>query len=363
MSSVRERQNAAASSIRDQPPPSGSSGSPGLSSPVKSASPAVDGSEAQTQPSFISTSLLVVQGILLGATESVNVLPFILYCIQSPKMLRTVRDCLIFNSVLFVSLWLIANILYLLPINNSGIVANMFYSLLSALWVVPVYLGSQILGISWYQDLFRTASALRHKSMGVAELPPPVPPSFDQISETIYKFIVTALCGAIAAVVAFVPWIGEPIAFVISAWLHAWYCFDYRFADQRQYDPSRRVQTALRLTAVVDVFEHRWAYFLGFGSTHIAIRIFLLQGYFELALFPALAICSMIYALNVVMSVDARPSPALPTKLPIFSTAFYGISKLSGYISSRRQRANEQQRKQQESVTAAPTPDSDDDDA
>jgi hypothetical protein len=312
---------------------------PSLSSstPVPSARQS-DLTPRTQRPTAIAQALLVFQGILLGATESVNLLPFLLYCIQSPKMLRTVRDCVLFNGVLFVSLWVISSVLYLLPINNSGIVADMFYSLLSACWVLPVYIGSQLLGLGWYQDLHRIASSLRHKSMGVAELPPPVPPSFDQISDTIYKFIVTALYGLIAVVVAFVPIIGEPISFVVSAWLHAWYCFDYRFADQRQYDPTRRAQTALRLTAVVDVFEHRWAYFLGFGSTHIAIRMFLLQGYFALTLFPALAICSTMYALNVVMAVDARPLPVLPSKLPVFSIAYDQVSRIAGTLISSRHR-------------------------
>ncbi|CUG90314.1 Hypothetical protein, putative [Bodo saltans] len=305
----------------------------------------------------MTQSFLILQGMLLGATESVNLLPFVLYCIQSPKMLRTVRDCVLFNGVLFVSLWVITSILYLLPINNSGIVAEMFYSLLSAFWVLPVYLGSQLLGLGWYQDLHRTASSLRHKSMGVAELPPPVPPSFDLISDNIYKFLVTALYGLIAAVVAFVPVVGEPISFVLSAFLHAWYCFDYRFADQRQYDPTRRAQTALRLTAVVDVFEHRWAYFLGFGSTHIAIRLFLLQGYFGLSLFPALAICSTMYALNVVMAVDARPLPVLPSKLPVFSFAYYHVAQFAGkWITSRRsqrQKTNDENESHSSPVTSA----------
>lgn len=261
------------------------------------------------------------------------------YCIQSRRILITMRDCILVNGTLLATIWAVSRIVYLLPINHSGMLAEVWGALFSVLWVMPVYLGSFLLGITWYRDLYRTASALKHRSLGVAELPSPVAPSLTSSTDTFLKIFVTLAYSFFALFIGVVPYVGPPVSFVLSSWLHAWYCFEYRLADQRQYDPSRGARTEMRLMAQVSFFEKRWAYFFGFGATHLAFRVFLLDMHLELTLYPALAICSTLYALNVVMSVDARPSLAPPTfaKIPFFS---FGYNVVLSKLSSSLRRAN-----------------------
>lgn len=225
------------------------------------------------------------------------------------------------NSILFASVWLVSHVFTLFPINSTGLLAGLWKSLFAVLWVLPIYATTQLLGVAWYEDLYRNASRLKHSSLGSAP-PPPSAPTFATISELLLKAVVTLVFGVAAVVAGLIPFVGLPVSFVMSSWLHAYYCFDYRFLDQRQYDSRLGRPVPLRLTQILTIFEVRASYFLGFGATHMAMRLFFLEGYLGLSMFPSLAICSAVFALNVVMTVDAHPTPVLPKRVPVFTPAY-----------------------------------------
>ena len=61
----------------------------------------------------------------------------------------------------------------------------------------------------------------------------------------------------------------------------------------------------MKLSIITQFFDLRWSYYLGFGATHIALRLFMAsQG---LPLFANLAVCSALFPVNVIMTVDAVP--------------------------------------------------------
>lgn len=253
------------------------------------------------------------QGFILGALHSVNVLVMMAYCVRSKALLRTLRDCMVANGVLLTTVWLAVKLFSLVPLDPAGPTYTICASAFAVLWVIPVYLFTVILGVGWYETLYRTARQLKG-------LPSPTTVvSFFTVTDNIVKLITTIVFGVVAVLIGFVPLVGPLLSFLASAWLHAFYCFDYQFMDERN-GSSADVNFALRLPEIFDRFEEQPGYYLGFGATHIALRLFIFEGYMGLSMVPSLAMCSLAYALNIIMTVDAvPPQKPFPVKFPIFS--------------------------------------------
>lgn len=254
------------------------------------------------------------------------------------------RDCAVINGVLLFGLFALSTFVRLTPIGDQGMVAQAWRSVFGVAWVMPMYAATQLLGLRWYEELYRLTSEEKQRTQraaiaalkghspeedevrtttGVPPPPPPPGPSFYQASEAALKFIVTLLYTIVIALVGLVPGVGSLIGFAMASWLHAFYCFDYRFLSQYQYDRKRGVHAPLPLTTILAIFESFWPYYLGYGMTHLGMRA-VLERYFLLDVVSTLAVCSAVFAVNVVTTVDADPllvaAPAL--QLPVLSPLF-----------------------------------------
>ena len=283
---------------------------------------------------------LILAGLVRGMVDSTNFAGFLSYMVRSKDIARLFWECLAMNMMHFVGVLGISKLLA--SVQPDGVFSFVWEAVFSVSWVLPMYLVTQILGVTWYAEMYRAAS--NQKRIATRSGPAPVrPPSFDDVSEWVMKFVVTLLFGILAAIVAIVPTlIGLPSAvggipsFLMCSWLHAFYCFDYRFAEQGVTDRKGNF-IPIKLSIVTKCFDLCWAYYLGFGATHIGCRV--LMEYYGVPVFPKWAVLSALFPVNVIMTVDAIPGPETPLFRPPIFTWFY--SMLSRRIAASKARTRD----------------------
>lgn len=285
--------------------------------------------------SWAALSLQIIAGILLGVLESLQVFTFLGYCLRSSAITKDFLRCFVLNAVLFYSLHLISNMVSVTADSNlakkeqkqeefsSDLFIGLWNLFFSIGWVVPMYAVTQILGLSWWENLYKETVREKHKRDG-AKLPPQRSFRFVDIGEAALKFVTTLafalIAQAIKAVLCWIPFmspLGHAVYFCLGSLLHAFYCFDYRFADQGMYVGG--VYRPIKLSTVIKLFELCWAYYLGYGATNVAMRTVL--EYLGVPTFAVLAFYSTIFCVNVVTSVDAKPGPETPALQPPFFSA------------------------------------------
>jgi hypothetical protein len=280
-----------------------------------------------------------------GVMDSANVKLFADYFMTNTAIRSLISNCFIINFVLFLSLYLISELMS--PIQFTGAFAIVMGGLFGAMWVIPMYVVTQTLGLTWYEQLFDEVQKERC-ARRKRPPPPPRPFSFTGISEVLLKSLVTLIFGVLAGVVALIPMrlggllpfdvaVGPMLSLAMGCWLNSVYCFDYRFNQVGTVHSRTGKLVPVSLSSSLNYFEQKWAYFLGFSMWHIAVRT--AMEYAGVFLFGRLAICSALFAVNVVLSVDAKPTlpgdnvlPQLPIFLPFY--------RLVGDALSRNHKAN-----------------------
>lgn len=297
--------------------------------------------------------IAVLLGTWAGFKDSSNMLQFVKYCDRDHSILKTFIHCTVLNTIFILSLFTIVDLVA--PLQPTGAFAFVWETLFSLLWVVPMYAVTQILGITWYEEIYRKCVQVR-----ASERNRPTQPtrdvSFIGVSELVMKFLVTLVYGVLAALIAMVlprnfiaicglniP-VGFLVSFAMSCWLHAFYCFDYRFLDQGRVDRGQPSDAAngsaaqsaklipAKLSFLITIFERKWPYYLGYGASHIMVRT--AMEWMELPMFARMAVCSALFAVNVVTTVEASvrwEGDSTVGRLPIF-TPFY--KKLSQWVAT-----------------------------
>ena len=286
-------------------------------------------------PSFFAATKLYVtmacwccaQGII----DSANVSLFARYFMTNTSIRSLISNCFIINFVLFLSLYLISELIS--PLQSTGAFALVMGGIFGGMWVIPMYVVTQMLGVTWYEQLFDETQKERC-ARRKRPPPPPRPFSFVGISEVLLKSLVTLIFGILAGLVALIPMrlggflpfdvaVGPMLSLAMGCWLNSVYCFDYRFNQVGTVHPRTGKLVPISLSSSLKYFEQKWAYFLGFSMWHIAVRT--AMEYAGVFLFGRLAICSALFAVNVVLSVDAKPTlqgdnvlPQLPIFLPFY---------------------------------------------
>ena len=92
---------------------------------------------------------------------------------------------------------------------------------------------------------------------------------------------------------------------VLQSWLDALICFDYRCNNQFYYDPAAMKHQPLKLSVLLQRFEYHWPYYFGNSVTHVLLRVWMEEN--GVLYFINLAVCSVMFAVNVLTSVDASP--------------------------------------------------------
>ena len=283
-------------------------------------------------PSLLTVSATIVVGLFSGLVEGVNIFAFVTYCVQRPNIFRVFANLTALNALLFMTIWFVSMLLHFSP---SGTFSSIWASLFSLLWVIPMYIITILLGLEMWENLYTLSAAGGSSSTpssgvtGGAASQPVVKPdsSFHLVSESIIKLGVRLVFGLLTVLIEAVPLVGLVLSIVMQSWLDAFLCFEYRFNAQFYFDPVLNRHRPLRLSVVLRRFEAMWPYYLGFGLSHVAARYWMdFQG---VPYFVNLAVCSVMFAVNVVTTVPAMPGPEVPAgwRPPIFTPLYAMLAR------------------------------------
>lgn len=182
-----------------------------------------------------------------------------------------------------------------------------------ALWAIPVYLLTFILNAIWYQNIAdhafflvlqrgRGGRAGPTNVMKVTRLPVSA-----VVRDEIYRLLLGAWMAVEALALFFLPYIGQWVCFVYSAWIYALYAFEYSWSLR-----------GLSLGQRLRYFEEHYVYFLGFGTPCALATLFFTR-------FIAAGTFALLFPLYIIMAATSRPfrhlRDTLPKRVPILSAA------------------------------------------
>lgn len=284
------------------------------------------------QSRLIRSAPLITLGFLRGVIDSSNFVAFASYLVRSPLIAKLFAECFVVNCIQFLGLLTLNWLMWF--VQPSGLIGWLWEVVFSVSWVIPMYIVTQLLGLNWYSEMYKESSRLKKATQRSVAPSTTRPMSFRDASEAILKAVATLLFALAGTLLVSVPYLKQVLwipSYAMSAWLHAFYCFDYRFADQGVKD-SRGKFIPLPLGVITKCFDLSWSYYLGFGSTMVLYR-FLLESY-GFSLFAVMAFYSALFPIHVVMTVDSVPGPEVPLiRIPVFTWLF---STLTRYLSRSR---------------------------
>lgn len=109
------------------------------------------------------------------------------------------------------------------------------------------------------------------------------------ITDEIYRMPLLQFFLIESSLVAFVPWIGNFLSFVLTSWLNAYYAFDFVWARQ-----------SLSFHTKLEYFERHWAYMLGFGAPCALASFFF-------PFFLSAGMWAMLFPVFIVLAIRAKP--------------------------------------------------------
>eukprot|EP00741_Cyanophora_paradoxa_P009723 tig00001623_g9420.t1 len=236
---------------------------------------------------------------------------------KAHKARRRAAQCVLLNGILFLGSMALVDHLVLpmvarLLVNERPGFEKLAHTLnrlleimCRVLWLYPVFALSFLISTLWYQDIAEDAyNALRPNPVAFSL-------SWQQVvwmlASQVFRLLVVLIFLLESTVVYFVPVVGAPLSFALTAWLYSFYAFEYKWAAQR-WGVERRLE----------FFERRWAYFIGFGTACTGAT-------FYASVLVSSGLYATLFPLFIVLALDARPEEAepppdspLPRHLPIF---------------------------------------------
>eukprot|EP00803_Ostreobium_quekettii_P005759 evm.model.scf_1562.4 EVM.evm.TU.scf_1562.4 scf_1562:28843-29850(-) len=260
-----------------------------------------------------------------GAWQSVQLQRALALCLQDARIAKKCgQGALLNGAVLCGSLLFARHVLSPLveailswgmgPVGGEAAVrasGTLILLIYDALWILPVYCVSLLIGVVWCKDVADMA-------LGAIDGRTRRRPDTDALaalSEKAYTVLVLSLFYAQASLIGTLPRIGTPAACLLLSWLWAYYCFDYVWAFRG---------VALRSRLIY--FESNWAFFSGFGALCALITE-------SCTPYVAAAISGVVFPLFVLVAcgTDLRGVPGLVgdgggghDRIPIFGIAEAG---------------------------------------
>jgi len=138
---------------------------------------------------------------------------------------------------------------------------------------------------------------------GGGDGPPPSRYSF--VANEMYRVLLVCVLTLQSYLAMQLPWalVGIPLAYALTAWMCAFYCFDYRW-----------VLDGWSLERRIAEFERRWAYMLGFGTPLALVGL-------TLPLLTSCVVYALVFPVCMVVAVVGRAPPAESRRVRVFWTA------------------------------------------
>lgn len=277
---------------------------------------------------------------LLGFKEACQIHRAVFLCKRSrPVLIKTLQcfllnGCLFLGSILVLQRIVVPVLRYLLghPVQlpaesglvgegdwrRAGVLQNIIVVLCYVFWLYPLYIISFVVNIIWYNDIARHAfqtigksesnsqrnpvevqSPIAGKRIGISGGQPVDKKNSGlqsvvlQIGEQIYSFIMVSVFFLEVYAVAFVPYLGPVLNFVLLSWLYAYYCFDYKWSFSK-WSLERRLF----------FFETNWAFFAGFGSPCVLATFFCSP-------FISAGVMNVLFPMFVLVATASNPEEAM----------------------------------------------------
>mmetsp|Transcript_4018 Transcript_4018/g.7145 ORF Transcript_4018/g.7145 Transcript_4018/m.7145 type:complete len:301 (-) Transcript_4018:1329-2231(-) len=161
-------------------------------------------------------------------------------------------------------------------------------------WMWPVRILAHILNSVWCFHVVGEATRLQKAAQFSAM-------SYDRIlrsvTECIYQVVLLFFFYLEVNLWSLVPYVGFPISFVFSCWLHAFYAFDYRWAHEGRSLKQR-----------VKAFELSWDYYFGFGAPMTLLYFVLCWAATE-GPFIAFAVSSLLFPIHIIVALTMPDRP------------------------------------------------------
>jgi etoposide-induced 2.4 mRNA len=224
-----------------------------------------------------------LQYFMRGFYDALNLADVVQLFTRSKRLQKLFAQCFLLNggiflgSVIFLDFFANPIVEKQLGHENRSAWYSTFANLLFAsmknlLWIYPMYTLSMVLSTFWYNDIAEIAFKLSYKPKQTSIT---YKRFISSIVWTIYKSMLLLYFMIQSSIVALIPFIGMPASFILTAWLYAFYSFDY------VWDNTKNMSVQQRL----DYFETHWAYMFGFGNYFSKINIRCTKC-FNIILFP-----------------------------------------------------------------------------
>eukprot|EP01027_Heterolobosea_sp_BB2_P017675 GEZU01025021.1.p1 GENE.GEZU01025021.1~~GEZU01025021.1.p1 ORF type:complete len:515 (+),score=100.46 GEZU01025021.1:106-1650(+) len=258
-----------------------------------------------------SSSPSVFRHFLRGLYDAVNVYNALKLFWRSKKLKKLFFKCLVLNgfiflgSIIFLEYIMAPFVRRILQEHEHYYQASFFQyffkSVYNVLWLYPMYSLSFIMNTVWYSDVATESYRLSRKqkdtstSLSYKRL-------IQSLSEEIYRLFIIMFFMLQTFAIAFIPYVGPILSFLSICWLYAFYSFEYVWSNR-----------GVPLLKRVQIFEHKWAYFAGFGTPNALATFFF-------PFFINNGIWALLFPLFIVLAIRSNvpPLPANTMHIPIF---------------------------------------------
>merc|ERR1719478_1629390 len=122
------------------------------------------------------------------------------------------------------------------------------------------------------------------------------------IMEELYRLLLVLVLLAAVAGFGVVPYVGTPMAIVLSCFIYAFYSFEYKWALE-----------GVPLTERMEQLETNWVFLLGFGLP------FTLATY-SFSFFVSGGLYALLFPVNILLATITTPAPhrGWPRSIPLF---------------------------------------------
>ncbi|XP_028119799.1 protein EI24 homolog isoform X2 [Camellia sinensis] len=286
----------------------------------------------------------------------------LIYCFSSKQLAIRTGQCFLLNGLIFLGSILIVNsvviptLQWILPdqcphsgsqkLCSSGGILKLYsflrlglLQLFYVFWFYPLYVFSFILSSLWYSDIAKYGFLVIGK-YGPSYTEMPIQPELSSssnatqmdkctdiggvvigIAEQVYSVLLLSFFFLEVCITGFIPYFGKALNFLLISWMHAYYCFEYKWNF-----------SGLSLDKRLDFFESNWIFFAGFGNPCV-LAIFLFS---PLVSYGVMSILFPLFVLTatgsdadkLITSQRSQWKGAGLGRLPIFFSANYFLIRV-----------------------------------
>jgi hypothetical protein len=236
---------------------------------------------------------------------------------NDPKIVTPLLECWKFSIIYIIGLCVLDYILEPLLIHqishqpSLSVLSYVMQATKLIGWHIPLFLALSVGPGLWYTKINKLYEKVYHMEAQNARISRAGIQIM--IERALYKTLALLLVNSLASVIVFIPWVGFTLAFLVNAWIYAFYSFE----SVLSYALKNNIHNSLSYV------ERRWMYFLGFGIPSSIIG-------FAFSFYLGFGIWTIYHPLTLVLAVFANRPKVREVEhikpLPIFAPIRFLLS-------------------------------------